>query len=311
MTDRSEKVADALRRAFPAGPPAGEAGGWLNPALDVLDCVLSLNRNYDRFCLPRVNAFAKQHPEVTSLKGLLGLIASYRTPLAFSITELAYQDERRAETLIGVTRYLATKQGCFSGPTEAQRLSQWAVSAKPSDYLGVGVPGFGLSGFQYLRILLGAQAVKPDIYIQRFVSTALGEKAGDVEALTLLEEAGQHLGWRLADLDYAIWDRGARGSLKSVDFAETKPRLPRGFGDAARTTCAPSMSMPRCEFETAYKSAPVCWAYDSANPRFIYLSRDNRESTQAAYRFDYAEVVKKLKVGRLSKRGYRYFELAP
>jgi hypothetical protein len=66
---------EVLQRAFP-NPPSGEgSGGWLNPAPDALDCVLSLNRHYDRFCLPGVPRFAERHPQVSSLDALLDLIA--------------------------------------------------------------------------------------------------------------------------------------------------------------------------------------------------------------------------------------------
>lgn len=65
---------DALQHSFPTPPGEGESGGWSVPPLDVLDCVLSLNRRYDSFCLPRVERFKKQHPEVDSLARLLHLI---------------------------------------------------------------------------------------------------------------------------------------------------------------------------------------------------------------------------------------------
>jgi hypothetical protein len=242
MTGGSEPVAEALRRAFPAGPPRGEAGGWLNPALDVLDCVLSLNRNYDRFCLPRVTAFRDRHPEITSLRGLRGLIGSYPTPIAFSIAELNYRDERRAATLVGVTGYLIKAQAAFSGATEAERLLQWALSVQPSDYWTVGVPGFGLSGFQYLRRLLGAQTVKPDIHIRRFVSSAIGRKVGDVEALAALETAGKRIGWPLADLDYAIWDGLARGSMPASQPASSGPQSYGAMSTRQNRAIAPPMT---------------------------------------------------------------------
>ena len=84
-----------------------------------------------------------------------------------------------------------------------------------------------------------------------------------------------------------------------------KPRGVRGRASSATR----SDSTPVQEFERAYQSAPICWAYDSANPRYMYLSRDNRESTKHSFRFDYAEVIEKVKPGRLSKKGYQYFEL--
>jgi hypothetical protein len=106
--------------------------------------------------------------------------------------------------------YLLRVQEGFNGSSEASRLTEWANAVKPSDYDTLEIRGFGLSGFQYLRILFGAQTVKPDVHIRRFVSTAVGQTVGDVEALTLLEDAGNHLAWPLADADYAVWDTLAR-----------------------------------------------------------------------------------------------------
>jgi hypothetical protein len=204
-----------LQQSFPGGPPKGESGGWHVPPLDVLDCVLSLNRSYDKFCLPKVQQFQKRHPELDSLAGLLKLIRSYPSPLEFSVHELNYRDEARASVLVQVIEYLLQEQTGFDGSSETDRLTQWANKVKPSDYEAPKIRGFKLSGFQYLRILFGAQAVKPDVHIRRFVSTAL-ESLGvtdsltDVEVLALMEDAGKDLGWSLADLDFAIWKALAR-----------------------------------------------------------------------------------------------------
>jgi len=81
------------------------------------------------------------------------------------------------------------------------------------------VHGFGLAGFQYLRMLFGAQTAKPDIHIRRFVADAVRHRVSDAEALTLLEAAAREEGLRLADLDYSIWQE-LSGS------AYPKPRTP-------------------------------------------------------------------------------------
>jgi hypothetical protein len=204
-------ILEKLNCEFPI-PPAKEFEGWFVPALDVLDCVLSLNRSYDRFCLPRVTKFANEHPKITTLEGLLKLIQSYPTPLDFSVKELNYRDERRAATLVGVLKALLQAQKAFKHSEETSRLKAWAHSVKPTDYAEFGVRGFGLSGFQYLRMLFGVQTVKPDVHICRFVSDAVGRRVGDEEALVLMEAAGEELDWPLSRLDYAIWDRAARGN---------------------------------------------------------------------------------------------------
>jgi hypothetical protein len=63
MTD-IELLTDALRSRFPAPPPVTGEGRSGNLVLCVLDCVLSLNRNYDKVVLLRVKAFARKRPEV-------------------------------------------------------------------------------------------------------------------------------------------------------------------------------------------------------------------------------------------------------
>jgi hypothetical protein len=125
---------------------------------------------------------------------------------------LSYRHEARVEILVAVLKALLEAQKAFDGPDEASRLKDWACSVEPTDYEKFGVLGFALSGFQYLRMLFGAQTLKPDVHIRRFVSEAVGRRVGDVEALALMEAAGRHLGWPLARLDYAVWGRGARGS---------------------------------------------------------------------------------------------------
>ena len=212
MTLQSQQLISKFQELFPGGPPAGKFTNWGFPPLNVLDCVLSLNRRYDSFCLPRVQNFSDRHPEVESLQALLSLIRGYQSPLEFSIRELDYRHEARAETLVGVVNYLLGVQRSFTEDSETERLLQWAESVKPQDYVSVGVPGFALSGFQYLRMLLGAQAAKPDVHIQRFVSDAVGYKVSDAEALSLLEEACAVLKWPLSDLDYAVWEMLARGT---------------------------------------------------------------------------------------------------
>ena len=210
----TRQVLDKLHSKFPI-PPHEEFEGWFVPPLDVLDCVLSLNRSYDRFCLPRVKNFQGVHPEITTLASLLELIESYPTPFDFSKKELNYSDETRATILVGVLKALLHVQKAFKDSEETSRLKAWAHSVKPTDYEKFGVRGFGLSGFQYLRMLFGVQTVKPDVHIRRFVSDAVGRSVGDEEALVLIEAAGKHLKWPLSRLDYAIWDRGARGNTNS------------------------------------------------------------------------------------------------
>jgi hypothetical protein len=212
MTEaESTRLARAIRRRFPT-VERDRYFSWKSPPLNVLDCVLSLNWNYDRFCLPTVERFTKQRPEVETLAGLRRLINRYVSPAEFSEKELNYRHPARAEILLAVTDYLLRAQRQFTGSTEMRRLRGWAVLARPGDYKTLNIHGFALSGFQYLRMLFGAQTTKPDRHIRTFVGNALGRRVGDVEALTALEAVASKAKLRLRDLDYAIWESLARGN---------------------------------------------------------------------------------------------------
>jgi len=207
-----QRLTNALRTLFPSPPPeTGEAWDG-NNALNVLDCVLSLNRPYDRFVLPRVRDFASKHADVSMVSGLQQVMSLCGSPADFLAAELRYKDARRAETLQGLVHYLIDIQHDFAGSTEKERLRGWAEWARPGDFASTGVSGFGLAGFQYLRLLFGANTAKPDRWICKFVSDSIGRKVGPVEALYLLERAVKRTNFRIRDIDSAIWNDAAWGT---------------------------------------------------------------------------------------------------
>jgi len=128
-----------------------------------------LNRRYDSVVFPRIQAFAQNHPEVTELSHLQSMFDACEEVGAFSSEKLNYNDVRREHTIRGVVTYLTAIQANHSGETESKRLQTWAHSVQPSDYIQVGVKGFGLAGFQYLRMLFGVQTTKPDVHIICFL----------------------------------------------------------------------------------------------------------------------------------------------
>ena len=198
-----QKISEVLEMKFDLIEPV--EFGWEFPSLNVLDCVLSLNRNYKRFTLPRINRFAKNHNEIRSLDQLKEMIDNYVSPLRFSQVVLNYNDERRANTLIGVVDYFITIQENFDGNTESERLYNWAIYAKPEDAYKVGVKGFGIAGFQYMRMLFGAQTTKPDKHITGFISNIVGRPVSEEEAVYLLEEAARNVNLPIRDVDHEIW----------------------------------------------------------------------------------------------------------
>ena len=206
-----DKVCEALLRTFPSPPPPSPPA-WETPVLNVLDCVLSLNRRYDTFVLPRVRRFRDTHPDVRWLSEFRGILDTYPSLRDFSKVELDYDDAARALVLSQVVDFLLDVQRDFPGPTETERLRAWAIDARPGDYAFTGIKGFGVAGFQYLRMLFGANTAKPDVHIRRFVEEAIGRASNDLEALFLLQRAAARLRFNLLDVDASVWETRARPS---------------------------------------------------------------------------------------------------
>lgn len=193
------------------------------PAVRVVDCVLSLNRKYDTFVVPRLRTFISNHPEIQRVVELAELMASYPTPHAFMQQELDYNHEDRARILHEVVMFLfAIVQQTPTIPEE-KALKQWVGQAQ-SQIHRLNIKGFGSAGFQYLCILFGVDTTKPDIYIIRFVSDLLNRNVSDLEAHALLEAACKREGLSVRAVDSYIWKRGARPA-KTTDTTELNEEL--------------------------------------------------------------------------------------
>lgn len=181
-----------------------------NTTVAVIDCVLSLNRRYDAFVVPRLKTFRNRHPEIRKIGELAELMDSYPTPLDFSIEELDYNDENRARILREVVQFVCTIVQKSPTLPEEEVLKDWALQAKPHECETLGIRGFKIAGFQYLRIRFGADTTKPDVHIIRFIADALNRRVSPYEALALLEAASKRLGHSVREVDSAIWRSRAR-----------------------------------------------------------------------------------------------------
>lgn len=203
-----KKLSGCIRDVQRIGRPSEYQ--WPNSPLRLVDCVLSLNRRYDCFVVPRVEGFQKKHPEVQTLTQLQALIFTSGGPVAFLENELDYCYPARADTFLGVLNYLLSVVGGFPGSSELERLATWAKSVQPSSFREMGVHGFGLSGFQYLRMLFGADTTKPDRHVRSFVTSCLGKRVSEWRALQLMEYAAKLADRSLREVDHAIWASYAR-----------------------------------------------------------------------------------------------------
>jgi hypothetical protein len=207
-----EVLARVLRQMKSSIRQSSDRAWRRDAAIRVIDCVLSLNRNYDSFVVPRLDSFERARPGVRTVGDLRGLMAAYPSAPAFMSRCLDYNDDARALTLIKVVDWLVGVAGGGDYNAQMSNLKRWAADAKPEDHFKLGIGGFALGGFQYLRMLFEANTTKPDIHIQRYVASCVGHRVSDVQALALLEAAAIDADVCLRDLDTTIWETSARGA---------------------------------------------------------------------------------------------------
>lgn len=148
-----ERIVDALCELAPSIRSSRDRAWTRAPALRVIDCVLSLNRNYDRFVVPRLDRFERDFPQVQSVGDLYTEITKWSSPQEFVSRALRYNHEACAITLGSVPRWLVTISGKGTPAAQLANVETWAKTARFSDYKGLRIRGFGLAGFQYLRML--------------------------------------------------------------------------------------------------------------------------------------------------------------
>lgn len=199
-----EQLAAALSRDLPAPAPPPAGARVRAPAVQLLECVLTLRRGEEKPVPDRLDAFERRFPAVEGLPQLRALVQSYKSSALFAKDVLAHAEPSSVELLRALCDYLV--KTVLDGPgAEVERLRLWAQRARPQEYLAITAPGFGLAGFQHLRVLLGANTTRTDSAMGRYVAAVLGRPVADVQALLLLEQAAERAKVRLPDVDQGGW----------------------------------------------------------------------------------------------------------
>ena len=218
---RQERIAKILARIREIAPdplPRDNTVLDQSPAVKVINSVLSLRRPYTTVVKKRLDAFQENNPDVIQVGDLVNLMACYQTPYDFLKAELIFCSEIKATAIDDVVKQLCGIINASLNVPEEDAIRQWALQAKPEGYREWNIPNFKLAGFQWLRMLFGADTAKPDTHILNFLSDTLNEEFPQtsykkkLEAVDLIEEASAHSEFSARDIDRIIWRHYANPS---------------------------------------------------------------------------------------------------
>lgn len=187
-------------------------GNYENAVLICLDAVLSINRKYYTFVVPRINYFQNKYPDITKLEELIKLIDNVGIDGFKNCWNYNHPD--RVKILYDLCNRLIEISRLYEDKNELTSLRKWASQSSVRDYNNFNVNGIGFTTFQYIRMLLGANTVKPDVHIKNKISEIVGKKINDKYAVELFESACRELKLNIADIEHYIWEKSADNSEK-------------------------------------------------------------------------------------------------
>ena len=176
-------------------PPDPATGRQPSPILAVLTVLLSLDDRKLGYVEERIKALQSPDPGYGTLAGIRDY-AAMLTPEKYFLID-PRDDGRGAELLLPLLDGLIDELRDFPGNSEAEQARAWATAARPSDWSFGPFRGLGLTGFQHLRQLLGANTVIPGSDHVAFASKTVGRPVDATEALYLLERAAGRLRYDL------------------------------------------------------------------------------------------------------------------
>ena len=150
-----DRLVSALRKLTPSITVSTSRAWTRTPAVRVIDCILSLNRSYDRVVVPRLDGFEKHYPTVQSVSDLVSVMALTGSPARFVSSALRYNDAKRAETLSGVAHWLMTISGAGKVEEQLQNVELWAQKCffKP-------IPGTWYQRFWHISLSISPNAFR-------------------------------------------------------------------------------------------------------------------------------------------------------
>ena len=180
-----------------------EEFGYSNPVLICMDAVLSINRRYYSFVVPRINHFSETYPWVQTLLELKNLIQKVGYEGFSAVWKYNHLNRVKIlETL--ATKFIVYGQE-IGEIDNLIAMKNWAQKSSVLEYKTFQVNGIGLATFQYLRMMLGVSTVKPDVHIKKAVSLALNKRVSDLEAIWLVEQASITMGLTPTMVDHNLW----------------------------------------------------------------------------------------------------------
>ena len=180
-----------------------EEYGYDNPVILLMDATLSINRQYNKFVLPRLEYFKQRFPNINTLQKLSNLIAEKGINNFGGVWN--YNHPKRVEILQNLTMFFLNYKAKNSIEDDLKSMKHWAKNVDINSGKILPIDGIGFATGQYIRKMLGVDSIKPDVHIKKSIFEGIGEKMSDKKTVSFIEKIAKEMGISATALDYAIW----------------------------------------------------------------------------------------------------------
>lgn len=195
------KYTNSLNLVFDKEPEEYE---YENPVILLMDAVLSINRQYNKFVLPRLEYFKQKFPNINTLHKLNNLIIEKGVNNFEDVWN--YDHPKRVEILQDITLFFIDYKNRNHIKDDLEGMKHWAKNVDMNSKRILPVNGIGFATSLYIRKMLGVDTVKPDIHIKKSIYDGIGKKMSEKKTVSFIEEAAHKMDVTATALDYAIWE---------------------------------------------------------------------------------------------------------
>jgi hypothetical protein len=161
--------------------------GVSNPALGLLSVVLAANRSYEIIVVPRLKQIKENKPDMNSFSDLSAWISEDDE----NFLDI-YNDKKKLQTLKDLLLKIDDiKRDNPEIINDYDLMKKWAIGAIVQNYkedvIG-SITNIGIATFQHLRMVFGANTVKPDLRVKQVLEYEFNfPPKDDLEAILVVE----------------------------------------------------------------------------------------------------------------------------
>jgi len=195
------------------------------PALGLIDVVLAANRNYNKVVEPNLKRIETNYPELRTFKELSGILETI-TQQEFYLF-WGHKDEKKYKTLKDLLAQTNILRDLYpTAEDDYDLMNQWGQKADLFNYkydvIG-SIPNIAVATFQHLRMVFGADTIKPDQRVKEVLDYEFGlSKLADEKVIKAVEQIASIAKMKVIEIDQILVQYGSSYYNQSANKVTAK-----------------------------------------------------------------------------------------